>query len=177
MKTKTAYMMIIMMMSAIFPIGEVYAQIPKEDTGQAGELTDKIIDERKQALNEMLNQTIAGMETKFQSTQKMQLRIKNERIAFEKQRVAERRAFLESLKKVKMEQRKSAMAGFNREQSEKQRAFIEQQNTLRKQYLNELDLEMTSGIKQQRSRKAGQQRGPGPRRGRAKPGTQPDNQQ
>lgn len=158
MKIKTAYISLITASVVFAGIAGVHAQMPRQDMEVEEEMTDEVIAKRKRNLDEMLNKVITMLETKFKDSYKLQLKVKNDRIAFEKQRVAERKAFLDSLRNINTEQRKSALAKFNMEQAEKQRNFIEKQNQMRKEFLNRAELERGDTIKGQRS----QQRKQGP---------------
>src|SRR5206468_43818 len=70
------------------------------------EMNDKFIDERKAALDDLLQKRIDEINNNHSEFGKLETQLKDDRIAFEKKEVEEKKSFLESLKAKPMESRR-----------------------------------------------------------------------
>ncbi len=120
------------------PAPGISGQMPDE---MKQELTDKFIEERKLELDKMLNARVGEIEKEYSGMQTFQTKMKDDRVAFEKQASAERKMFLDSLKGMKPELRRNSFQSFNMQQKEKRRMFTEGQRSKRREFFENLKTE------------------------------------
>ncbi|MBI3549835.1 MAG: hypothetical protein HY078_12425 [Elusimicrobia bacterium] len=118
----------------LFAAAALAAPAAAKDGGASGVMSDQYIEQQKHRLDETLQLRVGDIENRFAEEQSFRVKMKNERIAFEKRLVQERGTFLEGLKKVKATERPQALAAYFSRQKEKRKEFNEQRKTASRQF-------------------------------------------
>lgn len=116
-------------------------------------LTTEQIEERKKHMDESYQRLSAKIESDFQERQEFQKQIKDDRLTFERERLNARKAFLDSLKGLKPEDRSEAMKDFNEKEREARKKFQETQRAKHEEFRKthkEERMEMRKNIKVER---------------------------
>jgi hypothetical protein len=101
----------------------------EEAAGKGPEVTDAMLDERKRALDRILAKRIDDAGKEASENIALENKLKQERIDFEKKQIADRRAFLDEVRKESDPKKRSSMyAKFNTDQQNARRQFINEQN-------------------------------------------------
>jgi hypothetical protein len=104
----------------------------EEGAGKGPEVTDAMIDERKRALDRILARRLDDAGKEASENIALENKLKQERIDFEKKQIADRRAFLDDVRKETDPKKRSSMYGkFNTDQQNARRQFINGQNSKR----------------------------------------------
>lgn len=122
-------MLLLAVLALLAASGPPQAEARGEGEGdeEKQELTDKLIDERKAHLDDMLAKMKAEIEKNYAERVAFMTAEKNALIAFETQRVSDRKTFLDTLKGKKGDERREAMRAFNEREHEKRKAFHDEQ--------------------------------------------------
>ena len=104
-----------------------------EETAKKGpEITDAMIDEKKKVLDRVLSKRSDEAGKEAAETVALEGKLKQERIDFEKKQIADRKNFLDNLKKeTDQKKRTSLYRHFNTDQKNDRRRFFNTQNDLR----------------------------------------------
>ena len=106
----------------------VAAIVPAAAWSQGGWISDQYIERQKQTLDQNLQRRITEMENRFSEEQVFRVQQKDQRVAFERKLMSERKAFLDALKGMKVEARGDAMEAFYNRQRQKRKEFGEQRH-------------------------------------------------
>ncbi|MBI4424562.1 MAG: hypothetical protein HY554_12580 [Elusimicrobia bacterium] len=101
---------------------------------EAAGFTNTAIEERKARLDERLKKQKEDAEKEFQESQALHSRLKDERLALEATLVAEKKAFLDSLKGKPPREAKSALRDFDRKQDRRRRSLRDEQRRKREEF-------------------------------------------
>src|SRR5438132_508627 len=101
---------------------------------KAGPMSDEVIDRQKHNVEESLQHRLADIEKRFGEEQSFRVKMKNDRVAFERKLSQDREAFLDGLKKVRAQERDQALSAYYGRLKEKRKEFNEQRRAASRQF-------------------------------------------